>query len=148
MQAVLLLEHPDYKTAYHTIRNNMAKKGQRSTKDPHGSACEDTVDQTQYAMLCEHLISQPDAAAARNRSIYTHLVASAGRADEGRLTYLPDLMSPRICKCIGNFSCRLRCLLKQSPPPTIPTCRGRAQDHRLNLCNVTAFKLDGCAISA
>ena len=104
MQAILLLEHPDYKTAYHTIKNNLAKKGQRSVKDPQGSTCEDTVDQTQYASLCEHLISLPDAAAARNRSIYTNLVASVGRADEGRLTYLPDLMSPRLCGCIGNFS--------------------------------------------
>jgi hypothetical protein len=65
---------------------------------------DDTFSLQQYYDIISHLAHQGTDAAIRNRSIFTHLFACVGRADEGRLLFMPDIMAPRVISCIGELS--------------------------------------------
>lgn len=48
-----------------------------------------------------YMLSLPTSAALRQKSLCAWLFASVGRADEGRMIYLSDMMSPRHINIIG-----------------------------------------------
>jgi hypothetical protein len=65
---------------------------------------DDTFTGQQYREFICHLKAKDSLAATRDCAIFTHLYANVGRADEGRLLYLADIMPPRVITCIGRVS--------------------------------------------
>lgn len=95
-----------YKATYTTIKNNISAKGKRPTGDvdPQDNTAEDTLTSQQYEQLMKLLLRSSKPECVRDRSIFAHLYASIGRADEGRMIHTADMMPPRPMKCIGAFS--------------------------------------------
>jgi len=98
------MDDQNYKDAYSTIKNNLAAKGRRQggLVDPQNNTCQDTISFPQYIKLTGHLQKSAIAERIRDRSIYTHMYSSVGRADEGRMVYLADMVAPREMTCIGE----------------------------------------------
>ncbi len=98
-----------YLGAYTTIKNRLSAKGSRPTGnvDPQNNTTEDTITADQYHKLMKLLLASDKPEWLRDRSIFAHLYASVGRADEGRMIFLADMMSPKSMKSIGM-------------PPTLP----------------------------
>ena len=92
-----------WKRKYATIKNRLTAKGRRTT---HGylqdNTFADTLDAAQYRQLMLHMESIGSSAALRNRALCAWLQASIGRADEGRMIYLADMMLPCLISCIGK----------------------------------------------
>lgn len=93
-----------YLAAYTTIKNNMSEKGKRPTgnEDPQNNTIEDTLNAHQYLKLMKLLSASNKPECIRDRSIFAYLYSSIGRADEGRMIHIADIMSPRPLKCIGK----------------------------------------------
>ncbi len=102
-----LKDDTTYGAVYDTLKNNMAAKGMRPSGgvDPQDNTVEDTLTIGQHTKLMKLLLASPSATALRDRSSFAYLYASVGRADDGRMIFLADMMSPREIKCIGEFLC-------------------------------------------
>lgn len=101
-----LKDDATYNAAYTTIKNNLAAKGVRPSGgvDPQDNTVEDTLTYTQYTKLMRMLLGSERADCIRDRSNFAYLFSSCGRADEGRMIFLSDMMSPRLLKCISEPS--------------------------------------------
>lgn len=104
VQYTRLTEDAAYGAAYGTIKNRLAEKGKRPSggEDPQNNTTEDTLTVSQYLRLMKHLLSSDRAVCLRDKSIFAYLYASVGRADEGRMIFLADIMSPRLLQCVGE----------------------------------------------
>jgi hypothetical protein len=93
-----------YQAAYTTIKNRLSTKGSRPTGnvDPQNNTAEDTITPDQYHKLMKLLLASEKPEWLRDRSIFAHLYASVGRADEGRMIFLADMMSPKPLNSIGE----------------------------------------------
>ena len=102
----MLLDNQTYKDVMKTTKNRLAAKGQRQggLVDPQKCTTEDTLDYGQYITLQTHLQGSASAEEIRDRSIFAFLYASIGRADEGRMIYLADMVKPRAMKCLGKLT--------------------------------------------
>lgn len=104
MSLTKLIDDATYEAAYKTIKLNLAAKGERPTgnMDPQHNTTEDTINDQQYQTLMKYLLHSARPECARDRSIFSYLYATVGRADDGRLIFLADMMAPRPVKCIGE----------------------------------------------
>ena len=102
----MLMNNQTYKDVVQTTKSRLAAKGQRAggQVDPQNCTAEDTLDFQQYVTLQKHLQKSAAAEEIRDRSIFAFLYASVGRADEGRMIFLADMVRPRGMKCIGELS--------------------------------------------
>lgn len=93
-----------YQAAYTTIKNRLSAKGSRPTGnvDPQNNTAEDTITPDQYHKLMKLLLRSDKPEWLRDRSMFAHLYASVGRADEGRMIFLADMLSPKPMKSIGG----------------------------------------------
>lgn len=98
-----LVDDSAYQGMYITIKNKLSAKGMRPTGflDPQDNTAEDTLTPQQYEDLMKLLLRSSRPESVRDRSIFAHLYASIGRADEGRMIYTADMMPPRQLSCIG-----------------------------------------------
>ena len=116
----MLMNNQTYKDVVQTTKSKLAAKGQRAggNVDPQNCTAEDTLTLEQYITLMKHLQKSDQLEEIRDRSIFAFLYASVGRADEGRMIFLADVVRPRQMKCIGNShrqSAGMSC-----PPPAAP----------------------------
>lgn len=104
MRIQKLVNDASYQAAYTTIKNRLSAKGSRPTGnvDPQNNTAEDTITHDQYHKLMKLLLGSEKPAWLRDRSIFAHLYASVGRADEGRMIFLADMLPPKRLKCIGE----------------------------------------------
>ena len=102
----MLMLSQTYKDVTQTIKSGLAAKGQRAggQVDPQNCTSEDTLDFQQYVILQKHLQKSDKAQEIRDRSIFAFLYASVGRADEGRMIFLADMVRPRAMRCIGGLT--------------------------------------------
>lgn len=100
----MLMYNQTYKDVVQTTKSRLAAKGQRAGGhvDPQNCTAEDTLTFLQYVTLQKPLQKSPKLQEARDRSIFAFLYASVGRADEGRMIFLADMVSPRRMNCIGE----------------------------------------------
>ena len=107
-----LLHDAAFRGKYQTIKNRLIKKGNRPTVgDPQDNTFADTLDGSQYKQLMDLMLGMDTSAALRQKSLCSWLFASVGRADEGRMIFLSDMMAPRHINIIGGSTCpiELRC---------------------------------------
>ncbi len=94
----LQLVHDTLKAKVHS------KKGERPTNgaDPHDGTIEDTMTQDQYLHMARTMLGSADRDDARDLAVMLWMMMCAGRGDDARLMFLPDLMAPKILKGIGG----------------------------------------------
>ena len=98
-----LMADATFKGKYKTIQNRLIGKGNRPLHgDPQDNTFADTLDGAQYKRLMAYMLGLPTSAALRQKSLCAWLFASVGRADEGRMIFLSDMMSPRHISIIGE----------------------------------------------
>ena len=95
---------PLYNAIYKTGCNDLNAKGTRKGdgSDSQENTAEDTLSHLQYSELMTYLLTHPGEHAARDMAMGTHLFSCVGRSDEGRLTFLCDIVKPRRMWNIGN----------------------------------------------
>lgn len=101
----MLMYNQTYKDVVQTTKSRLAAKGQRAggQVDPQNCTSEDTLEFQQYVILQKHLQKSDKYEEIRDRSIFAFLYASVGRADEGRMIFLADMIKPRAMRCLGEL---------------------------------------------
>ena len=94
---------PTFAAALKTASSGLAQKGRRPPPhlDPQNNTAADTYDAEEYARLVAHLLASKELAAARDLSIITSSQNCVNRSDDSRLTFLSDLLPPRLVLPLG-----------------------------------------------
>ena len=103
LQTRKLSDNADYKAAHTTVVNKIrAKSGPvGGNRDPQDNTVADSLSREQYLVLMDHMLHEDEPQSVRDRSVFSWLVQSVGRADEGRMLHLADAVAPIPVECIG-----------------------------------------------
>ena len=92
----MLVLNQTYEDVIQTTESGLAAKWQRAggQVDPQNCMSDDTLDFQQYVILQKHLQKSDKSQEIWGRSISAFLYPSIGRADEGRMILLADMVRP------------------------------------------------------